>query len=108
MQLEAAGYTVVAVGSGMEALATVNAGERLDCMVTDLSMPNMDGLALIKLVQQKRPQLPAVLLTGYATDSTGLAIGGAMSGSFSLLRKPVSGTELADRIASLISMHAET
>jgi CheY-like chemotaxis protein len=108
MQLEAAGYVVVAVGSGLEALATVNAGGRLDCIVTDLSMPNMDGLALIRMVHQKRPHLPTVLLTGYATDSTGLAIGGAMSGTFSLLRKPVSGDELADRIAWLISTRAET
>ncbi len=105
LQLEASGYKVVAVDSGFDALATLDAGERFDCMVTDLSMPNMDGLTLIRLAHQRRPHLPTVLLTGYATDSTGLAIGGAISGTFTLLRKPILGKELADRLASLIAAH---
>ena len=107
LQLEADGYNVVAVSSGLEALARINTGERFDCMVTDLSMPNMDGLALIWQVRQRCLHLPVILLTGYATDNTGLAMGGAMSGTFSLLRKPISGNELTDRIASLISSHLE-
>jgi CheY-like chemotaxis protein len=107
LQLGASGYKVVAVCSGFDALATLDAGERFDCMVTDLSMPNMDGLTLIRLAHQRRPHLPTVLLTGYATDITGLAIGGAISGTFTLLRKPILGKELADRLASLIAAHAE-
>jgi signal transduction histidine kinase/FixJ family two-component response regulator len=107
LQLGASGYKVVAACSGFDALATLDAGERFDCMVTDLSMPNMDGLTLIRLAHQRRPHLPTVLLTGYATDITGLAIGGAISGTFTLLRKPILGKELADRLASLIAAHAE-
>jgi CheY-like chemotaxis protein len=63
----------------------------------------MDGLALIRAAQQQRPGLPAVLLTGYAGDGAALAVGGALSGSFSLLRKPVSGAQLADRITALLA-----
>jgi CheY-like chemotaxis protein len=76
---------------------------QVNCIVTDLSMPGMDGLTLIKLAHRVHPRLPAVLLTGYAQDTTALAIGGAISATFSLLRKPVLGDELADRIASLIA-----
>ena len=84
------------------ALARLAAGERVDIIVSDLTMPGMDGLALIRTAQQKRPGLPAVLLTGYAGDGAALAVGGALSGSFSLLRKPVSGAQLADRITALL------
>jgi len=100
--LEDAGYAVLRSGSGPLALARLAAGERVDIIVSDLTMPGMDGLALIRTAQQKRPGLPAVLLTGYAGDGAALAVGGALSGSFSLLRKPVSGAQLADRITALL------
>ena len=38
----------------------------IDVLVTDLSMPGIDGLAVIRQAQCERPGLPAVLLTGYA------------------------------------------
>ena len=102
-QLEEGGYVVTATGSAEEALSLLRSGGRVDCIVTDLSMPGMDGLTLIKLAHRVHPKLPAILLTGYAQDTTALAIGGAISATFSLLRKPVLGDELADRIASLIA-----
>ncbi|HKM64838.1 MAG TPA: hypothetical protein VJY39_20355 [Acidisphaera sp.] len=59
-------------------------------------------IALIREAQHRRPRLPAILLTGYAGDAAALAVGGAVGGSFSLLRKPVSGAQLADRVAALL------
>ena len=50
------------------------------------------------LRRQIRPRLPAILLTGFATEETGLAVGG----SFTVLRKPVSGKALAERIAVVL------
>ena len=69
-------YNVLAAASGSEALALLTAGEAVDAVVTDLSMPGIDGLALIRAVQLRRPGLPALLLTGYAGDSAALAVGG--------------------------------
>jgi CheY-like chemotaxis protein len=71
-------------------------------MVTDLAMPGMNGLTLIHEAQRLRSRLPAILLTGYAEDAAVLAVGGAMSGSYSLIRKPVVGPQLADRIAAML------
>jgi CheY-like chemotaxis protein len=107
-QLEEDGYLVTATGSAEDAMSLLRSGGRVDCIVTDLSMPGMDGLRLIKLAHRVQPNLPAILLTGYAQDTTALAIGGAISATFSLLRKPVQGGELADRIASLIASMATT
>ncbi len=103
MQLEDFGFAVVPAAGGTEALALLAAGEAVDILVTDLSMPGMDGLAVIREVQERLRGLPALLLTGYAGDDATLAIGGAVSGSFSLLRKPVSVAILVDRLRSLLA-----
>ena len=65
-------------------------------------MPGIDGLALIRAVQEKRRGLPAILLTGFAGDAATLAIGIPTSGSICLLRKPITGAELADRAAMML------
>jgi CheY-like chemotaxis protein len=103
--LEDAGFVVVAAGSGAEALALVKAGESLDAMVSDMAMPGMDGLALIRTVYQQRPDLPAILLTGFAGEASQL-ITGTASHTFSLLRKPVSVPQLIDRIEAVLAAKA--
>ncbi len=102
LSLEDSGYCVVAVESGSAALVRLESGECVDIIVSDLTMPAMDGLTLIRAAQERMPGLPAVLLTGYAGDGATLAVGGALSGAFSLLRKPVTGTQLLDRINALL------
>ena len=101
--LEDSGFTVLAADSGRAALDLVRR-HHSDVMVTDLTMPEMDGLTLIREVRMRLPALPTVLLTGYAGDGATLAIGGAITGTFSLLRKPVTGLQLADRIYGLLEV----
>jgi CheY-like chemotaxis protein len=103
LSLEDFGYTVLPADSGKTGLLSLAGDQRVDILVSDLTMPVMDGLSLIRSAQELRPNLPAVLLTGYVGDGAALAIGGAISGTFSLLRKPVSGTQLADRISALLA-----
>jgi PAS domain S-box-containing protein len=100
--LRGAGYRVTGVPSGPAALALLEAGEAVDVIVTDLSMPGMDGLDLVAEVHRRLPRLPAILLTGFATDAAELAVGRTLSGTFSLLRKPVTADELAERVAVLL------
>ncbi|MBV9252392.1 MAG: PAS domain-containing protein [Acetobacteraceae bacterium] len=107
-QLEELGYSVLVAGSGEEALRLLAAGERVDALITDLTMPEMNGLTLIQAAHAHRPSLPVVLLTGYAGDGAALAVGGALSGAFSLLRKPTTGEQLADRLAALLETRSHT
>ena len=100
-QMQAAGYAVLTAASGAEALALLDAGEAVDLVVSDLSMPGMDGLALIREARRRGRHLPAILLTGFA-DAAELAVDGAVSNLFSLLCKPVTGPQLAGRVASLL------
>ncbi len=101
-QLKAEGYAAVAAADGPEALALLDAGEEVDLIISDFSMPGMDGLALVGEVQHRRPKLPAILLTGFATNAAEIAVSGAVSGTFSLLRKPISGQHLAERVALML------
>jgi CheY-like chemotaxis protein len=104
--LEYEGFSVLTAANGSEALALLVTGQAVDALVTDLSMPGMDGIELIRAAQQRRPGLTAVLLTGYAGDDAALALGGLVSGAFSLLRKPVRIHDLVDRVQALLEAAA--
>ncbi len=100
--LRTASYRAIGVPSGPAALALLDAGEAVDLVVSDLSMPGMDGLELLAEIQTRHPRMPAILLTGFATKAAELAVGGARSGTFSLLRKPVTAEQLAECVAALL------
>jgi CheY-like chemotaxis protein/anti-sigma regulatory factor (Ser/Thr protein kinase) len=100
--LEDAGYDVLVASSGEEALALA-AEVEVDGLITDLAMPGMDGITLIQRLQADNPGLPALLLTGYASAETELAVIGAIPGTFFLLRKPVSDVQLLDRLRTLLA-----
>jgi CheY-like chemotaxis protein len=102
--LREAGYVVEVAVDGAAALDLLDEPVPVDVLVTDLSMPGIDGLAVIRRAQRQRPGLPAVLLTGYAGHGAQLAVGGSVSGAFSLLRKPVTPAQLADRIEALLAV----
>jgi signal transduction histidine kinase/CheY-like chemotaxis protein len=99
-----AGYSVLVAAGGSEALEILASGAPVDVLVTDLSMPGIDGLAVIRNARRHRPDLPAMLLTGYAGHGAQLAVGGQLSGAFTLVRKPVTATQLADRIEALLAI----
>ena len=101
-QMEDIGYEIVAVESGAAALARLDAGDRIDLVVSDLSMPGMDGLTLIREAKRRRPELPAILLTGNAASIAEIATDVAVSGDFSLLHKPIQARQLAECVAALL------
>lgn len=83
------GWSVVTAATGAEALEHLDQPEALDLLVTDLAMPGMDGLALIRAARARRPRLPALLLTGHASDAPAELLGLAEAdGPFAMLRKP--------------------
>ncbi|WP_161993826.1 PAS domain-containing sensor histidine kinase [Muricoccus nepalensis] len=102
-QLETMGYVVLPAGSGPAALALLDAGTRPDIVISDLFMPGMDGVMLIREAHRRRPELPAILLTGFATNAAEIAVDGALSGSFSMLRKPVTAEQIAERVEALLA-----
>jgi PAS domain S-box-containing protein len=96
--LEAEGLDTLVAASGHEALALIEAGERIDVLVSDLSMPGMNGVTTIELARKLRPNLPCFLLTGYVGDGAALSSGNA----FTLVRKPITGRHLAAHIEATL------
>ena len=58
------GCTVLSASSGEAALRTLESGEKIDLLFSDVVMPEMDGLTLTRLVRDQLPGLPIVLTTG--------------------------------------------
>jgi CheY-like chemotaxis protein len=106
LSLEAHGYAVIAAAGGLEALTILESDKEVDLMVTDLSMPGIDGLALIRKGRARHPSLPVILLTGYAGAASQLAAGGAIGEPFALVSKPVTPAQLADKIDALRAVAA--
>jgi len=101
-QLEDLGYVVTQAGDGLAALARLDAGAETDLLVTDFAMPGMNGAVLIGEARRRRPALPALLLTGYADPGLQSTVEREPGVGTVLLRKPVSGAELAGRVAALL------
>lgn len=59
-----ADYRVVEAHDGQEALAILNAKNTVRAMLTDVNMPNVDGLALAKIVRQRWPHIGIVVTSG--------------------------------------------
>ena len=102
-QLEDKGFAALIARGGRGRWRCWLTAWSVDAMVSDLSMPGMDGVTLIREVQDRQPAMAAILLTGYAGDSVSLALGRRIKGPFALMRKPSSGSELADRISALLA-----
>jgi signal transduction histidine kinase/CheY-like chemotaxis protein len=102
-QMEERGYRVAQAGDGLKALAQLDGGAAVDLLISDFAMPGMNGLTLIQEARRRRPDLPVLLLTGYADAGVRLALEDGDTGSTALLRKPASGTALAERAAALLS-----
>jgi PAS domain S-box-containing protein len=90
-QFEELGFGVLVASNGPEALALLQAGEAVDVLISDLSMPGMNGVDTIGQARELRPGLTCFLLTGYVGERAALAAEGA----FTLVRKPVSARMLA-------------
>ena len=67
--LEHAGYDVVSVATAQRALELVDSG-RVDLVVSDIVMPRMSGVELLGEIRVRRPDLPVVLMTGGAPETT--------------------------------------
>jgi len=91
------GHSVSEAGTGDDALDMIERGAGLDCLITDYAMPRMSGEELRRRVEQLRPQLPVILLTGYA-DVAAVAT----ATNTRVIRKPVSSPDLAAAVEQAV------
>jgi two-component system, NtrC family, response regulator HydG len=79
------GYEGIAVTSGSKALQMLRA-ERFDVVVTDLRMPDVDGLAVLRAALELDPTRPVIMMTAHGTVET--AVGATGRGAYHYLTKP--------------------
>ena len=85
IMLRKEGYSVDCAGSGQEALDRITA-DVYDLVVTDISMPGLDGISVLRRVRDTAPELPTILITAYA--STESAIEALKLGAYDYIVKP--------------------
>ena len=94
------GYVVKGVGSARQALQQIRF-EPYDVMLTDLKMPGMDGLELIKEARATNPELSLVMMTGFGTVDT--AIEAMKLGAFDYLLKPFKPDDVVEVLERALS-----
>jgi EAL domain-containing protein (putative c-di-GMP-specific phosphodiesterase class I) len=99
--LSYAGYEVEAVGDGEEALQRI-AARRFEAVLSDISMPGMDGVELLRRVRRLDFDLPVILLTGDPRLET--AIGAVDAGALRYLQKPVSTAEIESALETAVRL----
>jgi DNA-binding NarL/FixJ family response regulator len=85
---------VLHASSGIAAL-TLLERERVNVVVADLLMPGMDGVALLKAIGKRWPDVRRVLLTGWTTAEL------VIDSDFDVLDKGLAGWLITDRVAAL-------
>lgn len=93
--LEALGHRVIEAGDGEEALAFLRDGAVIDALVTDFAMPGMNGATVVEEVRRLRPEVPALIVTGYAQAPT-------LGDTVRLLRKPFSPHQMAACLTAML------
>jgi len=98
--LEAAGFTVETAKDGLEAFNRVAAGLKPDLIITDVNMPNMDGLEFIRNARTILRFTPILMLT--TESQTTKRDEGKKLGATGWLVKPVGGPELLQVIKQVL------
>ena len=105
--LEVQGFDPVTCSNPLTALSEFSEG-MFDVVITDIHMPQMDGLSLMRSLRAKQPDLPVVIVTGQGTVDT--AIQALREGASGMLVKPFTGEELLSEVRRALStaqMHYE-
>jgi DNA-binding NtrC family response regulator len=96
--LKVKGYEAEAAFSAPEALAKL-AASHFDCVLSDVKMPQVNGVELYRAIKDRQPDLPLVLMTAYSTDD--LVREGLAEGAITCLTKPLDINALLHFFASL-------
>ena len=97
------GYSVAPVASGEEALEQFRE-ETPDLVLTDMSMPGMDGLELLAELKRLAPHVPVIIITAFGTIRT--AVEAMRGGAFEYVAKPVNKDELKLVVAKALEHKA--
>jgi signal transduction histidine kinase len=100
--LEKRDFSVSASNSAREALDVLQKNE-IDVVLTDIMMPEMSGIELLERIRSIDPDIPVILITGYADLEK--AIDAIKKGAFDFITKPYDSAYLAHSIEKAVTYH---
>lgn len=86
------GHVVQEVTDGIRALLYLD--DQVDVVISDIQMPGLDGVTLLRTLRERYPTLPVILMTGYGTLDT--AVEALRNQAFDYLNKPIQLDALLD------------
>jgi len=97
--LEDTGYEVIGLERGVEALETIR-GNHFDVIITDIRLPDVDGMDILELAKEINPDAAVIMMTGYASMET--AVDAVNHGAYAYFLKPINPDELKTAIANAL------
>ncbi len=91
-RIERSGLTCLAAKDGFEALRILKETPEIKVVFTDLKMPEMDGVSLMKRIHAQNPYLPIIILTAFGSINS--AVEAVKAGAFDYIEKPFDKTQL--------------
>jgi putative two-component system response regulator len=98
--LEAQGFETVTTNDPEAAVVAFD-DRPFDVVITDIHMPKMDGMTLMRTLRERRPDLPVMVVTGHGTVDT--AIQALREGASGMLVKPFTGQELLAEVSRALA-----
>ena len=99
--LASRGYTILEASTGTEALACMDEADRIDLVVSDVVMPEMDGPTLLKELRKRQPDIKIIFVSGYAEDAFKRNLGSEEN--FAFLPKPFGLKQLAQAVKHAVN-----
>jgi len=97
------GYTATAIYGGMEAVKRFQEGD-FQLVITDLKMPEVDGMDLLKTVKGIDDRVPVIVITGYGTVKK--AVEAIKIGAYDFIEKPVDRDKLLLIVERALERHS--
>jgi len=94
------GYEVRLARNGVEGLQMANE-ERSDLVLTDLKMPDMDGIEVLRIIKEKWPETVVMIVTGYQTVDT--AVKAIKLGAYDYIEKPFTPDALVSHVEEALT-----
>lgn len=94
--LTSSGYQCKQAGSGLQALAVLEAGDEFELMLSDLMMAELDGIGLLERTKEKYPDMPVIMVT--AVHDISIALAAIRNGAYDYLLKPFEREQLLNTV----------
>ena len=94
------GYEIRLAKNGAEGLKMASE-ERFDLVLTDLKMPDMDGIEVLRIIKEQWPETAVIIVTGYQTVDT--AVKAIKLGAYDYIEKPFTPDALISAVAEAMA-----